>query len=435
MVRKLEQQAKHFKQKSVLDTLSYSDEIIGREIQSEALLRFLYGFRQGHVVPLISIYGRSGSGKSTIARFVCENLNDISFCFVNLRKAKTVFGAANLVMGELGTYRVENSKGISWALMRMYQAVVNKLKKDEKKFFVLVLDEFDALFYDKRGRPSDFIYDLLTIVESIKKVGLLMTVICISNNVLSSYSLDDRVKSRIGSSEVFFEPYSHDDVVKILRERAQKALSDKVSEPVLRYCAELSSQGHGDARRAIDLMREAAELASIKNESISKEHIDMASDLLQKERIEGILVTGSYHFRLACLALARVTYLTEKEWHATSVIFKQYNYIISQDVKPLTHRRISDLLVELVDTGLAVSETGSRGRLGYGTRYRLTAPPELVGPIIGGKIWESAVKNKKVHDQTVSSDAYKHYDKHDVRSIWEKSEFDKKWAEIVGPVT
>ena len=73
---------------------------------------------------------------------------------------------------------------------------------------MLVLDELDALFMDKRGKPSDFIYKLVVLEERLYQKGLLMSMVGISNNVMTEYDLDDRVRSRIGSSEVFFEAYS-----------------------------------------------------------------------------------------------------------------------------------------------------------------------------------------------------------------------------------
>ena len=431
-ITRVEQQTKHFKQKSTLDTLSYSEDIIGRERKTEELVNYLLGFKQGLVVPLISVYGRSGSGKSTITRFVCHNMDEISYCFVNLRKAKTVFGVANLILSELGRSSLKNSQGTNLATYRIEKAIVTKLEQEKKKFFVMILDEFDMLFSDKRGRPSDFIYKLLAIEEFLKTKGFMMTIICISNNVLSSYELDDRVKSRIGSSEIFFEPYSHDDVVEILQSRARKAISAKVSISVLRYCAEISSLGHGDARRAIDLLRVAAEIASQKHQPISNSHIDLASDELQKDRVKKILESGSYHFKSVCLSLARVTYLTGRDWHATSSIFKQFSLILSKDERALTHRRVSDLLVELENTGLVISETRSRGRQGYGTSYKLTVMPELVGDIIGEEWWKSIVELKKKHEEYLQSPAYTHPDRDDPKEYWEKGEHDKKWAQYVG---
>jgi cell division control protein 6 len=88
-----------FANKAFLDNLTLPSQIIGREKKAKELVRFLLGYKHGLVVPFISVYGRSGSGKSTVVKFLCENLDDeddgggISYVFVNLRKARTVFAS------------------------------------------------------------------------------------------------------------------------------------------------------------------------------------------------------------------------------------------------------------------------------------------------------------------------------------------------------
>jgi archaeal cell division control protein 6 len=199
----------------------------------------------------------------------------------------------------------------------------------------------------------------------------------ISNNALYDYELDDRVRSRIGSSEVFFEPYKKGDVSKILHARAKDAFTIKIDDSILEHCA--SSLGHGDARRAIDLLRVAAQIASIQGEMISKKHVNLAQDELQKDRIEKVISSASFHSRSVCGALARITFLTDSEWHSTSSIFKQYSEILSKDEKILSYRRISELLVELENTGLVKSQTVSKGRHGYGTQYKLAVSSDMIG--------------------------------------------------------
>ena len=94
IIRKLDKKESIFRDKSYLDTLCSPEKIVGRQKKAEEIIKFLIGYKRGFVVPVVSIYGRSGSGKSIVTKYVCENLGDASFCFVNLRKAKTVFGAA-----------------------------------------------------------------------------------------------------------------------------------------------------------------------------------------------------------------------------------------------------------------------------------------------------------------------------------------------------
>ena len=199
-----------FANKSFLDNLTLPSKIIGRERKAKELIGYLIGYKQGLVVPFVSVYGRSGSGKSTVVKFVCENLDeeDVPYAFVNLRKARTVFGCANLILAELGQPSLKSAQGITTAIEQISNTIEQRLrkKKNDAKLFILVLDEFDVLLYDKRGKPSDFIYKLLVMEEKLREKGYLMCIIAISNNVMSDYEIDDRVRSRIGISEVFFEP-------------------------------------------------------------------------------------------------------------------------------------------------------------------------------------------------------------------------------------
>ncbi|NNM02809.1 MAG: AAA family ATPase [Nitrosopumilus sp.] len=391
-----------FSNKSFLDNLMVPNSIVGRETESKKLVDYLLSYEKGLVVPLVSIYGRSGSGKSTIVKFVCENL-DLDFCYVNFRKAKTVFGCINLILSEMGHPNLKNAQGINSAFLILERLIKESLEKSGNSLFVLCLDEFDTLFYDKRGKPSDFVYKLVVLVEKLRALKKHMCIITISNKVLSEFNLDDRVISRIGASEIYFDSYSQSDVLKIIRNRAKKSFLKKIDDDVLQHCANISSEEHGDARRAIDLLRTSGEIAGIENKKISKRHIDEAVSQLQKNQITTIISGGSYHFRLACAALSRLTYVNDEGWHSTSDLFKQYQQIISSDTRQISYRRFSEMLVELVNSGIAVSKTESRGRHGYGSQFKLSVDPDLIGNSCFPDWWPSVVESKKRKDDAIRS--------------------------------
>jgi cell division control protein 6 len=392
--KKIAKQNSVFSDKKYLDSLFLPSNIIGRRKQAEQLLKHIESLKQGFVVPQISVYGRSGSGKSTVVKFVCQNIQDVvSFAFVNLRKSKTVFGSANLILSELGSSNLKSAEGLNKAVDKIGERIEAILISENKKFFLLVLDEYDVIFSDPRGKPSDFVYKLLTLEENLREKGLWLCIITISNNALSDYELDDRVKSRMGNSEVFFEPYSEDDVMQILLDRADKAFLKKVDNEMLQYCAELSSCDHGDARRAVDLLRVAGELSDGKK--ITKSDVDKAQEQLQKDRMSTIVSSASYHLRIVIGAICANTLLTGNSWNATSAIYAKYSKMMAKDTKPLSYRRIVDLLVELENTGLVTSRTLSRGRHGYGTEYKLKLSPDMVGPVIGKEWWENLIKMKE----------------------------------------
>jgi len=414
--KKVQKQNTIFKDKRYLDSLFLPSKIIGREKQAEQLIQYINSLKQGLLVPILSVYGRSGTGKSTVVRFVCKNLSDmLCFSFVNLRKAKTVFGCANLILSELGFANLKSAQGMNKAIDLMEQKIQEILKKEDKKFFVLALDEYDVIFSDTRGRPSDFVYKLLTLEENLREKGFWLCIITISNNALADNDLDDRVKSRMGNSEIFFEPYKEDDIFNILRDRAKKAFAKKVDDSVLQHCARLSTDDHGDARRALDLLRVAAELSDGTN--VTKAEIEKAVDFIQKDRISTIISNAALHQRVVIAAICACSLLNEYAWNSTSSIYEKYKKYVGKNAKPLSYRRIVDLLVEIKNSGLVESRTLSKGRGGYGTEYKLKLSPEMVGPFVDKKWWDSIVldkieyeaelKHRKMMDGLSTSPGYK----------------------------
>lgn len=403
IILKIEKENEIFSNKGSLDSLSYNPKkIIGRQTESEQLLRYLIDYKKGFTVPFVSVYGRSGSGKSTLVRYVCQQLTkEIHLCFVNLRKTKSIFGATNIILSKLGQENVSNSCGTNAAIKKIGDVIQESLVNSKKKLLVLVLDEFDVLFFDKRNHPSDFVYKLVEMVGVIRKKGFQCCIITISNNILFDFDLDDRVRSRIGGAEIFFMPYATKDVLQILKERSKDAFNIKPDDAVLQYCAQRSSTEHGDARRAIDLLRIAAEIASSRGQTISTKHIDLASDELQKDRIENVIFSSPLHFKFLLMALAIRTYGLNEKWHSTSSLYAKYEKLISGGLKPLKYRRISENLKELENTGIVECDTRSKGRFGFGSEYCLCLSPQIVGKTIFPDWWEEIEKRKKHEEKEI----------------------------------
>ena len=395
--KRLEAKNSIFAQKRYLDSMYLPSKIIGRQKEAELLLDHLLSLKDGFVVPMVSVYGRSGSGKSTVVKFVCDSISDVaSYRYVNLRKAKTIFGCANMILSEMGAESLSSAQGLNSAIDCMECQIESILKKDSSKFFVLVLDEYDVIFSDTRGNPSDFVYKILQLEENLRERGVYLCVVTVSNNALDERELDDRIKSRMGTAEVSFLPYKKQDVLGILLERCKKAFKIKIPKNVLEYCSELCSTDHEDARRALDLLRTAGELCDGKK--ITTQDIDAAANRLQKDRASEIVSGGSYHMRCVMGAICSFCIVHDQVWSATSQIYKKYTELVSKENKPLAYRRVSDILVELDDAGLLVSRAYSRGRNGYGKEYKLKIGPELVGPAVDKKFYDSLVEQKNQID-------------------------------------
>ncbi len=121
--------------------------------------------------------------------------------------------------------------------------------------------------------------------------------------------------------------------------------------------------------------------------------MDKAQEKLQKDRIGLVVSKASYHQRVVIGAICANCLLSDNNWTATSDVYSKYCSMVSKDTKPLSYRRVSDLLVDLGNSGLVESRTVSQGRQGYGTWYKLKLSPYMVGPFVGQEWWDGIVKN------------------------------------------
>ena len=90
-----------------------------------------------------------------------------------------------------------------------------------------------------------------------------------------------------------FHPYGAPEIQDILSERVKTGLREGViEEGVLELCSALAAQEHGDARRALDLLRisvQKAEQRSQKN--VDRRHVRLAQSQLEYDQVTPVLKT------------------------------------------------------------------------------------------------------------------------------------------------
>jgi cell division control protein 6 len=372
-----------FSAKRYLESLG-SGSVIGRQDEAEKLVKLLHPSNDGFSLPFVSVFGKSGTGKSTLVRFVCDALSQVSSCFVNLRRADTHFGCANLILESLGGKPVKSSAGINSAINGIQNQIQETLAQDKKSNFVLILDEFDVIFSDKRRRGSDFLYKLFALSESLRSLGLWLCIVAISNSKLEDHSLEERVRSRMGGDyEVYFTPYAESDIFHILKQRAKKAFSQKPADDVLLECARLCAEESGDCRRALCLLLKTVEIAEGK---AVVSDVQKASVSLNEDFHESMIQTCTVHQKAILLAMARLGWQNKSDIYSTKEIFEEYQSL-RMDVHHLGYRRLFDLLDELENLGIVTSQKKSDGRFGYHKLYRLLVHYDLVGYLVSKEDW------------------------------------------------
>jgi len=352
----------------VPEKISYRDREIMR--LSSILAPVLRGFQTNNVF----IYGTCGTGKTICSKFVLNQLEEmgsnngraIKTIYINCkmkRVADTEYRLFAQLLRELGVAVPDT--GLPTDVL--YRSFFEKVDEKEQAV-VIMLDEIDYLF-KKVG--DTFLYNLTRINEELKKARL--NIIGITNDLGMRDGLDMRVKSSLGEEELLFRPYNAAELKDILRKRAEAGfMPGVVSECVLSKCAALAAQEHGDARRALDLLRVAGEIAERRGDmEILEEHVDLAEQSIDMDKVIETMRSQPKHSQAVLLSIIKLSETMKKKssWVdkrvLTGDVFNVYTSICEENcIKTLTQRRLGDLITELDMLGIINARVISKGRYG-----------------------------------------------------------------------
>ena len=251
----------------------------------------------------IFIYGKTGTGKTAVVKYVLNHLLRVSnkigvpvnHSYINCRYTGTVYR----IIVELSKHIGLSIPFTGLATSEVFDRFKNTLETNEV-LFIVVLDEIDALV---KEHGDNLIYELTRINETLKKAKV--SIIGISNDLLFKDLLDPRVLSSLGEEEVVFRPYTAPELKDILNERAKIALiNGSLDTGIINLCSALAAAEHGDARRALDLLRVAGEIAERNGEKIVKEnHVRNAQRKIEQDRVVLVLQTLPIHSKLVLCSI------------------------------------------------------------------------------------------------------------------------------------
>ncbi|MBN2203333.1 MAG: ORC1-type DNA replication protein [Candidatus Aenigmarchaeota archaeon] len=348
-------------------TISFKPETIPhREKQVNDLGRILAPALKGGRPSNIFLYGRPGTGKTLVSRFVGSELEKISgengqsvkVMYVNC-KMKKIADTEYRLLAELSKALGKEVPFTGLPTDQVYNAFFDALDS-RKQTIILIVDEIDTLV-QKTG--DEILYNLTRINQDLNNSKL--SIIGITNNLGFIETLDPRVKSSLSEEELIFPPYNALQLQDILKNRASIAFTQDVLQPgVIEKCAALAAQEHGDARRALDLLRVAGELSERNShEKVSIEHVDDAEEKIDVDRV---VETVKSMPKQSQIVLYSIVFLAEKTKEIqTGEVFDKYQEICKQQgIKTLTTRRVSDLISELDLSSVISTKIVSKGRYG-----------------------------------------------------------------------
>ncbi|MFC6952565.1 orc1/cdc6 family replication initiation protein [Halorubellus litoreus] len=418
-----------FENKEVLRPSYTPHELPHRKEQINKMATILVAALRGETPSNILIYGKTGTGKTASAKFVSQELESTSQrydvpceveyinCEVTDTQYRVLAQLANKFIEENEQYidgRIEELEALledveeqrpsevlpetefdstdaveeriaqleadreefeevpmtGWPTDRVYSVFFDAVDYHER-VVVIMLDEIDKLV-EKSG--DDTLYNLSRMNSELQNSRV--SIIGISNDLKFTDFLDPRVKSSLGEEEIVFPPYDANQLRDILQHRADVAFkSEALTDDVIPLCAAFAAQEHGDARRALDLLRTAGELAERDQaESVDEAHVRKAQDKIELDRVVEVVRTLPTQSKLVLFAIIS---LEKNGVHNinTGEVYNIYKRLCEEiDADVLTQRRVTDLISELDMLGIVNAVVVSKGRYGRTKEISLSVP-------------------------------------------------------------
>ena len=368
-----------FSDKKILQSNYIPEAIQHRDEQIQTIAKILAPALRTERPSNLFIYGKTGTGKTVTVRNTILQMTEVAkeqgvpirACYLNC-KLKRVADTEYRLIAELARMFGKALPATGLPTDEVYSTFFRAL--DERpQIVILVLDEIDQLV-KKVG--DEIIYNLTRVNADLKQAQV--CIIGISNDLIFSNTLDPRVKSSLSEEELIFPPYNASQLQQILENRSRLAFRDgTIGEGVIAKCAAYAAREHGDARRALELLRVAGEVAERETSlTVNIEHIDSAEEKIERDRIVDVIETQPKQFHAT---LHAVLLLSHKRTNVfTGDVYEVYKKVCTASgQRPLTQRRISDIIAEMDMLGIINAKVISKGRFGRMREITLGLPESL----------------------------------------------------------
>lgn len=361
------------KDRTVLRADYVPDKLLFRNNEITAVAEVLSPLLKGYRASNLLLYGKPGTGKTAVARYVLKHLQrkanelniKIALAYSNTKTANREY----TMLVELG-----NSIGLKFpftglASSELFTRILNYINNYNLNT-VFVLDEIDFLV---KRYGDEILYQMTRSNERLENGSL--GLVGISNDLNFKEFLDPRVLSSLSEEEVVFAPYSVNELKEILLERVELGFyKDTVNTSAINLCAAIAGSEHGDARRAVDLLRVAGEVAEREGAvKVEERHIRIAEKKIEQDKVTETLRRLPLHEKLVMYSILLA------DNGITGDVYSKYLELTKKlSIEPVTQRRIGMMISELDMQGLIYAPIINKGRHGRTKKITLAIQHSLL---------------------------------------------------------
>jgi cell division control protein 6 len=341
--------------------------IVGRDEEITQYHAALQPVINGERPNNIFLYGKTGVGKTAVTSYLLDQLQedserygvDLTVISLNCEGLNSSYQVAVNLVNRFRDHENHISK-TGHPQYEIYEFLWNELD-NLGGTVLIVLDEIDNI-----GDDDSILYQIPRARSngniSTAKVGI----VGISNDLAFRENLSPKVRSSLCEKSISFPPYDATELEAVLEQRAGVAFHEgALDDGVVQLCAAYGAQDAGDARKALDLLRGAGDIARAENaDTVTESHVKRARSELEREELMDGIADLADHQQLVLYALTTLEAEGETPARSQEVYERYQNLTEAAALESRTSRRIRDFLADLATLSIVVSSQRNDGYSG-----------------------------------------------------------------------
>lgn len=297
-------------------SLENPGEILGREKEAKEIKDFVTDAIKDEMGCSLYISGQPGTGKSATINNIIDQINfkklKTQKVFINcmsVENSSTIY--SNLL--EKFAPEITVPKTVRWQKSKFSQFITS----DDSPMNVLILDEMDQL----SSRNEKILYDLFELAASSNSRMILI-------GIANGLDLLERVLPNLPKSckpnQMNFQPYTFQQISTLIKARLTPEMNTKLEPMAIMMCAKKIAAMAGDARKALDVLRRATEIAGRdKSEKVKISHVNEVLNQTYTDRSGAEL---PFHQQLAIISFIKLA-KEDKLQCSMAEVLKKYKSI------------------------------------------------------------------------------------------------------------